>query len=42
MHSKSNNSQTCWRGLQPIKRYARIYFVIKIVNCTQCSWSRKL
>ena len=26
----------------PIKRYARTYFVIKIVNCPVCSWSRKL
>ena len=42
MHSKSNHSQTCSCGLKPIKRYARTYFVIKIVNCTICSWFRKL
>jgi len=41
MHSKSNHSQTCSCGLQPIKRYAHTYFVIKIVNCILCSWSRK-
>ena len=26
---------------KPIKRNACTYFVIKIVNCTLCSWSRK-
>ena len=41
MHSKSNHSQTCSCGLQPIKRYARTYFIIKIINCTLYSWLRK-
>ena len=41
MHSKSNYSQTCSCGLYLIKRYARTYFIIKIVICHLCSWSRK-
>ena len=40
--SKSNHSQTFACGLYPITRYARTYFVIKLVNCPVCSWSRKL
>jgi len=38
---KSFTNMFMWIIILPIKRHARTYFIIKFVNCTQCSWSRK-